>query len=157
DFIGANSANFFNHRERKSKAGTTTTDKKRGRNDKRERNFERELRALTRRALNVDFAVERIEVRANNVQTDATAGELGLHRSGREAWMEQHLAKVAFREAVRGFRRDQSALDGALLHTLVIDAAAVVFDFDVDVIAAMVSTQRDLTRFGFATRDAIDG
>jgi len=48
------------------------------------------------------------------------------------------------------FRGDEAALDGAVLHALVIDATAVVFDFDVNMIAAMVGAQGNFAGFRFS-------
>src|ERR1700730_10694616 len=64
--------------------------------------------------------------------------------------MEEHLAKTAMGEPIRCLTRDEAALNGAVLHAIVIDAAAVVFDFDVNVIAAMVGAQGNFTSFGFS-------
>src|SRR5260370_39733715 len=64
--------------------------------------------------------------------------------------MEEHSTEVAIGEAVRGLGRDQAALDSALLHAIVIDAAAVVFDFDVNVIPAMISAEGNFAGFGLS-------
>src|SRR4029077_5059989 len=106
-------------------------------------------------ALDIDFAVQRIEIGAYNVQADTAAGELRFCGRGGEAGMEEHLAEIAIREAVRGFGRNETALDGAQLHAIVIDAAAIVFDFDVDVIAAMIGAEGNFSRFGLS-RGATD-
>ena len=39
--------------------------------------------------------------------------------------------------------RDQAAIHGALFHAFVIDAAAVVLDFDVNMISTVIGAQRD--------------
>src|SRR6266404_6106355 len=64
--------------------------------------------------------------------------------------MEEHFTEVAIGEAVRGLGRDQAALDSALLHAIVIDAAAVVFYFDVNVIAAMIGAEGNFAGFGLS-------
>src|SRR5215472_810967 len=69
--------------------------------------------------------------------------------------MEQHLAHVAFCETVGGFDGNQAALDGALLHTLIIDPAPVIFDFKVDVVATVIGAQRDFSRRGLARCNAV--
>ena len=74
DFVGTDAADFFDDCERKRKARATAADKERGRDDQRQRNFERELRAGTGRALNFDFAVECVEIGADHVKTHAAAG-----------------------------------------------------------------------------------
>src|SRR5581483_2838864 len=155
NFVGADTANFFHHGERESKAGAAAADKERGRNDERERNLEGKAGALAAGALDIDFAVERGEIGANNVEADAAAGEFGFDGRGREARMEKHFAKVTLGEAAGGLGRNESALDGALLHAFVVDAAAIIFDFDVDVIAAMVGAQEDSASFGFSGGETV--
>src|SRR5215472_1855471 len=69
--------------------------------------------------------------------------------------MEKHFAHVAFGETVGGFDGNQAALNGALLYALIIDAASVIFDFNVDVVAAMVCAQRDSSSVRLACCNAI--
>ena len=69
----------------------------------------------------------------------------------------KHFAQIAFGETARGFLRNETGFDSALLHAFVIDPAPVVFHFNVDVVAAMVGAQDDLTLFGLASTDAIFG
>ena len=57
-----------------------------------------------RGALNFDFAVERVEIGAHDVQADAAAGKFGFGRRGGKAGMEKHFAQIALGEAVGGFR-----------------------------------------------------
>src|ERR1700730_5790413 len=61
--------------------------------------------------------------------------------------MEEHLAIIAVGEAVGCFRRDESPLYGALPHAIVIDASAIVLNFDVNVIAAMIRAEGDSAGF----------
>ena len=97
-------------------------------------------------ALDLDFAIQGIQIGAHHVETDAAAGQFGLDGRGRESRMEEHFAHVAFGEAIGGFHRNQAALDGALLHAPVVDPAAVVLDFNVDVVAAVIRAQHDFSR-----------
>src|SRR5712672_3899432 len=69
--------------------------------------------------------------------------------------MEEHLAEIAVGKPVGRFGRDEAALDGAVLYAFVIDAATVVFDFDVNVIAAMVGAQGNFAGFGFSGSAAV--
>ncbi len=89
---------------------------------------------VTGRALDFDFAVEAlVEIGADNaVETDAAAGEFGFRMRGREAGVKKHFAEIALGEAVGGVVRHEAAFDGGDLDAIVIDAAAVVFDFDVE-------------------------
>src|SRR5882757_9258906 len=69
--------------------------------------------------------------------------------------MEEHLAEIAVGKPVGRFGRDEAALNGAVLHAFVIDATAVVFDFDVNMIAAMVGAQENFAGFGFSGGTAL--
>ena len=69
--------------------------------------------------------------------------------------MEKHFPKIAFREPVGGFRGNKPAFDGALLHAIVVDSPAVIFHFDVDVVAAVVGAQHDVPGGGFARRSTL--
>src|SRR6266446_951941 len=150
DLVGAEPANFLDHGERKREAGAAAAHEQRGGDDQGQWNFQRELGSLAARALDVDFAVQHIEIGAHNVQADAAAGELGLCGRGGKAGVKEHLAEIAVGQAVRGLRRDEAALDGAQLHAIVIDAAAVVFDFNVNVIATMVRAEGNFAGFGLS-------
>src|SRR4029077_19373108 len=150
DFVGADAANFLDHGERQSKASAAAAHEQRRGNDQGQRDFQGELGPVAARALDVDFAVQCIEIGAHDVQADAAAGELGLCGSGGEAGMEQHLAEIAVGEAVRGFGRNETTLYGAQFHAIVIDAGAIVLDFDVDVIAAMIGAEGNFSLFGFS-------
>src|SRR5215472_6842318 len=123
---------------------------KRWGDDERQRHLERELGALAGLALHLDFAVEGAEIRADHVEADAAAGEFGFHGGGGKAGVEKLFAQVAFGEAIRGFVRNEAAIDGTLLDTGIVNATAVVFDFDVDVVAAVIGTEGDLALLGFA-------
>ena len=155
DFVGAQAANFFDHRQRQSEAGRSAAHEERGRDDQRQRNFQREGRARARRALNIDFAVQRVEIGAHDVEADAAAGKFGLYRSRRKSRMEKHFAQIAFGKTIGGFRGYQAAFDRALPHALVIDAAPVVLHFDVNVIAAVISAQADFADFRLARCNAV--
>src|SRR5260370_33587140 len=69
--------------------------------------------------------------------------------------MKEHRPKVALREPVRGFFGNKPALDGSLLYALVIDSAAVVFDFNVNVVAAMIGAQHYVSGRRFAAGRAV--
>src|SRR5258707_1338236 len=92
--------------------------------------------------------------RTSSTTTRTASRQFRLHRRRRKSRMEQHFAKVTFRQPVRGFVRNQAALDRALLHAFVVDAASVVFHFDVNVIAAMIGAQGNFAFFGLSLRRA---
>jgi hypothetical protein len=71
--------------------------------------------------------------------------------------MEQHFAQIALGESIRGFRRNQATVHGALANARVVDAAAVVFDLDVNVVAAVIGTKHYVTLSGFTFGQAIGG
>ena len=98
-----------------------------------------------------DFAVERVEIGADNVETDAAAGEFRFRMRGGEAGTEKHFAEFAFGEPVGGDRATRARRSMAAADAIVIDAAAVVFDFDVDVVAAMIGADETRAVFGFAS------
>ena len=69
--------------------------------------------------------------------------------------MEEYLPKIAFRQPVGGLLGKKPAFDRALLHALVIDSTAVIFDLDVNVVPAVVGAQHDLPGGRFASGDAV--
>src|SRR5215469_14281776 len=69
--------------------------------------------------------------------------------------MKEHFTHVAFREPVGGFHGNQAALNGALLHALVINAAPIVLNFNVNVIATMIRAQGDSSSVGLACCRAV--
>ena len=107
--------------------------------------------------MNFDFAIEGVEIGTDNVEANATAGKFGFYVRGGEARVEKHFAEIALGEAIGGFRRDEPAFDSTLFDAFVVDAAAVVLDFDVDVVAAMIGAQRNFADFRFAGCDSIRG
>src|SRR5439155_19154830 len=50
--------------------------------------------------------------------------------------------------------RHDASIRGSLLDAFVVNASAVVFDFDVDMVAAMISAQGDATGLGLAREGA---
>src|SRR5260370_2748170 len=98
--MGAETANFFDDGEGKREAGAAAAHEEGGRDDEGQGHFQGELGALAACALDIDFAVEHIEIGADDVEADAAAGELGFCRSGGEAGMEEHFAEIALGEAV---------------------------------------------------------
>src|SRR5882672_8422509 len=104
DFVGTQAANFLNDRQGQRKVRRSAPHKQCRRDDQRERHLERELRALSACALDIDFTIERVQVGAHNVEPNTSARQFRLDRRGRKAGMEQHFAKVALRQPVRGFR-----------------------------------------------------
>ena len=149
NFVCTYAANFFDDCKRNCKMRLSAANEKRRGDDQRERNFQNEFGSCARGALNFDFAVEGVQIGADDVETHATAGEFCFDGGSRKAGVEQHVAKFAFGQPAGGFMGDQAAFDCALLDALVIDAATVVFDFNVDVIAAMIGAKDDTTEFRF--------
>src|SRR6266850_1018063 len=58
--------------------------------------------------------------------------------------MKKEVAQVPFREGTCIFRTDQASLYGGEPYPVVINAAAIIFDFDVNVVTAMVGTYGDV-------------
>src|ERR1700694_4265297 len=71
--------------------------------------------------------------------------------------MEKHFAQIALGKAIGCFRRDQAALDGAMPHAVVVDAATVILHFDVDVISTMIGAQTDFSELRLPSGYAILG
>ena len=69
--------------------------------------------------------------------------------------MEKHFTQIAFRKPVGGLLGNKATFECALLHALVIDSTAVILNFDVDVIAAVVGTQHDIASRRFSRRYAV--
>src|SRR5438445_13240700 len=65
--------------------------------------------------------------------------------------MEQHFPKFSFGKTAGCFVRDNATIDGALSYAVVVDTAAVVLHFDVDVITAVIGTESDTADFGFVS------
>ena len=65
--------------------------------------------------------------------------------------MEQHFPKFSFGKPAGCFVRDKATIDCALSYAVVVDTAAVVLHFDVDVITAVIGTESDTADFGFVS------
>ena len=103
DFVGANAANFFDDSQWQRKIRSSAADEESWRDDERQGNFQGELRALARSAVNLDFAVQGVQVGTNDVEPNSAAGKFGFGRGRRESRMENHFAEIALGEAVGGF------------------------------------------------------
>ena len=95
------------------------------------------------RRLDLDLAIERGEICFHNVKTNAATREFRLARRRGEARAEQQFEKIALGQTLRVVGVVKATIDRRLANTLVIDSASIVFDFNVDVIAAMVSADCD--------------
>src|SRR5260370_34952199 len=69
--------------------------------------------------------------------------------------MEKHLPHVTLGKPVGGLLGNQPTFDRALLHALVIYSTPVIFDFDVNVVAAVIGAQHDIPRGRFARSGAV--
>jgi hypothetical protein len=94
----------------------------------RERQFQQESGAFSRRGADLDAAAQFLDVAAHHVHADAAAGDVGHLRGGAEAGLEDEVVDLIVAEAVR--RGDQALLDGLGDDLVAIQAAAVVGDFD---------------------------
>src|SRR5262249_17555279 len=106
------------------------------------RNFDFENGSLTRFALQFDRPGDFLDVRLDNVHPYAPTGHIGYLLSGRESRQENESRYFSVSHTRGLFRRDEAAFQRSLLHTLEVDAAAVITDFDVDLAAFMVGFQR---------------
>ena len=119
---------------------------------KRQRQLDRKARALPGDRVDVEDAFEARDVLLHHVHADAAAADVRNHLGGRETRREDQLDQFAIGQAVVG--RNQALLDAARAHFFQIDAAAVVRNFDDDLIAFVVGVElnRPDARFalGFA-------
>src|SRR6185369_13987791 len=118
------------------------------RNDERQWNLESESGSYAEGRFDLNFAVQLVQVRSYHVEPDSASGKFRLARSGREARMEEEFQHVAIFHLLRLLRSQETGFDGSLTDLAVIDAAAVVFDLDVDMVAAMVSANSDTSLVG---------
>src|SRR5262249_28303820 len=152
---GFEAANLFNERQGQGKHRGSAAHKQGLRDDKRERNFEREPRAAALLGFHFDFAVELREIGADHVQPNAAPGKLGLARGGGEAWLEQHVQALALGHFMGAVQGGQSVLHGGPAYLVEIDPAAVVFNLDINVVAAMVGAHGNVSVIGFARQVAV--
>ena len=61
--------------------------------------------------------------------------------------MKQHLAQIAFGKTIGGIVRGQTTFDRRVAHALVVDTAAVVLDFNINMVAAVISAERNRADF----------
>src|SRR5208282_2677717 len=141
DFFRLDAPDFLDGGERESEHGGGAAHEQRLGDDQRQRDLQHEEGAGAALRAHFDLAVQRGDVGAHHVEAHAATREFGLAVGRREARVEQDIAQVAFGQFVCHFLRNQANLDGVLAHALVINAAAVVFDFDEDVVAAVVGAQ----------------
>src|SRR5215831_32101 len=120
------------------------------RDNQGQRHAENEFGSNPCRALNFDFAVQLIEIRTDHVKAYTASGKFCFGGSCGEAWMEKHFAQLAFRQLIGGFLSNDTAINCALFDAFVVNSPAIIFDFDVDVIAAMIGAQCDSADFRFA-------
>src|SRR5208282_2492999 len=96
----------------------------------RERQAHGEGRAEARTGRNRNAAAERLNRALDDVHPNATPGNTGHRRIGREPWEKQEVVKVAVRELRIGL--DQVLLDRLRADLRPVDSAAIVRHFDDD-------------------------
>src|ERR1700692_1072736 len=69
--------------------------------------------------------------------------------------MEKHFTQIAFGKAISGFWGDQAALNGAVPHAVIVDAAPIVLHFDVDMISTVIGAQADFSKLRLPSGDTI--
>src|SRR5438309_8368716 len=65
--------------------------------------------------------------------------------------MEKQFEQIAIRESLRLVRGVQPQFDGSLADAFVINSPPIVFHFDINVIAAMVSAYRNIAMIGLTS------
>src|SRR5580658_3692503 len=107
------------------------------------RHEQSECGASPLRALEFDRALEGLERGFHHVEADAAPGNLGDFVRSAESRSENQLEALQLVEPGSLFRGNDPALDGAADDFFAIESAAVVGDFDDDLIAVMVGVQPD--------------
>src|SRR5271156_1817419 len=91
-----------------------------------------------------------MHVGADDIEADAAASQLRHGRGGGKTGTEKKFAQLAFGEFGGRDGRHRAHFDYAAASAIVINAAAIVFDFDENVIAAMIGADTDQALFGFS-------
>src|SRR5712664_3520300 len=81
DFIGAQAADFLDDRQRQREIRRAAAHKQSRRDNQGERHLEGKLRALAARALDIDFAVQRVQVCPHHIKSDSTSSQFRFHGS----------------------------------------------------------------------------
>ena len=55
--------------------------------------------------------------------------------------MEEHFAQIAFGKTIGGIVRGQTTFDRRVANAFVVDTAAVVLDFNVDMVSAVIGAE----------------
>src|SRR6202789_2596994 len=150
DFAGLEAANFFDDGQRQREDGCAAAHEERLRDDQGERHFYREGRAVAGLGAHFDLTVQGVHVGADDVEADATASQFRHGGRGGEAGAEKKFAQLALGEFGGRDGRHGAHFDYAAAGAIVINAAAIVFDFDENVIAAVIGADADEAFFGFA-------
>src|SRR5271163_2478367 len=95
------------------------------------------------RALEFDRAFEGLERGLHDVEADAAPGNLGDFVRGAESRSENQLEALQLVEPGSLFLGNDPALDGPADDFFAIESAAIVGDFDDDLVAVMVGVQAD--------------
>ena len=109
----------------------------------RQRQTDREAGDLSASRVDFDRPVEADDLGADDIHADAAAGDVGNLGGGAEAGLPDQLVEFAFGQGFGSRLREQAAFHGRLPHPLTVDAAAIVFDGDKHVVAAMGGGQPD--------------
>src|SRR4029077_5360153 len=149
DFFRPQTPNFFHDGERQRKHGGATAHEERLRNNQRQRHFHREASAAAEFRSNFDFPVQRVHIGAHNIETHAAPRKLGLRSGGGKSRAKQEFTEFAFGQFRRSYGRHGTGLDHTLTHFFVINASPIIFHFNENVIAAMVSAHGNAAFFGF--------
>ena len=123
----------------------------------RERNHQAEGGAFADFAFDLDVAFQIVEGGFHHVESDAAAGNFSDFVGGAEAGSKKQIVRFGFVEAAAIFFLQDAALDRRANHFFAIDAAAIVHDFDHDLIALVIGVERYRAARGFSGSGAFGG
>ena len=126
------------------------------RNDgQRQRDLDREGRALAHLRLDVHRAADLLDVGPHHVHADAPARDAGHNLGRRKTRPEDETQGLLVRHILELGLRRQAVLQGLLLDPVDVDAGPVVLDLDDDVAALVIGVQHHLADLRLVRRQAL--
>src|SRR5205807_4413911 len=139
DLVGLQAANLLHESQRHCEHVFATADEERLRDDEGQRHFQSKARAPALFGVHLDLAIQLHHVRTHYVEAHTASGQFALAGSSREAGMEKEVQQVLLAQIGRSIGADETVFDCRLADLFVIDAPAIVFNFYINVVAAMIS------------------
>ena len=128
----------------------TRFDDQRRHDCKRERYLDGEAQPCAGNRLHVDRSTDLIDVVADNVHADTTAGYVGDFRRRGKTRRKYELVNLGFRQFLRVDFGNQAVRDGFRLDPLGVEPAPIIRDADDDVAALVICREADQSVLGLA-------